>query len=64
MTLQDAVITSANSEPQVPDLTGLITTEHKYPSAHGGFANVWLGIWVVENGVRRVRTPKVDYRQE
>ncbi|KAH7919501.1 kinase-like protein [Leucogyrophana mollusca] len=27
------------------DLTGQITTEDKYPTAHGGFSDIWRGTW-------------------
>lgn len=27
------------------DLTGQITREGRYPSAHGGFSDVWKGVW-------------------
>jgi hypothetical protein len=31
-------------EIQLLDLTGQIIREHKFPAAHGGFADVWTGI--------------------
>jgi len=30
----------------LPDLTGRIIGENGYPSAHGGFSDIWTGIWV------------------
>lgn len=32
---------------QLPDLTGQVTTNSKFASAHGGFASVWRGVWDV-----------------
>src|SRR5882762_2732706 len=29
----------------LPDLTGKITRDGKYPCCHGGFADVWKGTW-------------------
>lgn len=40
---------SAGSKPP-PDLTGQIEKETAYPSAGGGFADVWKGTWNVGNG--------------
>ncbi|KAF9502060.1 hypothetical protein BDN71DRAFT_1459245 [Pleurotus eryngii] len=40
---------SAGSKPP-PDLTGQIEKEAAYPSAGGGFADVWKGTWNVGNG--------------
>jgi hypothetical protein len=33
------------NDPGLLDLTGSITREGRYPSAHGGFSDVWKGIW-------------------
>ena len=43
-----------NRDIQVPDLTGHITREHKFPSAHGGFADVWMGVWHKESAKVKV----------
>ncbi|KAL4265525.1 Protein kinase domain-containing protein [Pleurotus pulmonarius] len=40
---------SLGSKPP-PDLTGQITKEAAYPSAGGGFADVWKGTWNVGDG--------------
>jgi hypothetical protein len=39
----------------LPDLTGLITRENLYPSAFGGFADVWIGTWNKKTGPCKVR---------
>jgi hypothetical protein len=38
------------------DLTGQIIREHLYPSAFGGFADVWTGMWNKKSGSFKVRT--------
>jgi hypothetical protein len=52
-----ALVESSMREPeplQFIDLTGQITLTDKYPSGHGGFANVWKGVWQSESGSRKV----------
>jgi hypothetical protein len=36
------------------DLTGQIVREHVYPSAFGGFADVWTGTWTSKSGPCKV----------
>ncbi|KAF5382664.1 hypothetical protein D9615_002721 [Tricholomella constricta] len=36
------------------DLTGKITREGRYPSAHGGFSDVWKGVWHDDDRERNV----------
>ncbi|KAK0471351.1 TKL/TKL-ccin protein kinase [Armillaria novae-zelandiae] len=36
------------------DLTGKVTREGRFPEAHGGFADVWKGIWMDGQHERRV----------
>lgn len=36
------------------DLTGQIARQHEYPSAHGGFADVWKGLWYRPSGTCQV----------
>jgi hypothetical protein len=42
------------SQSGLLDLTRLITTSNKYPSAHGGSSDVWTGFWRSESVVREV----------
>ncbi|KAL0952854.1 hypothetical protein HGRIS_007077 [Hohenbuehelia grisea] len=34
-----------SEDPTVPDLTGEIEREGDYPAAHGGYSDVWKGMW-------------------
>ncbi|KAK0213720.1 TKL/TKL-ccin protein kinase [Armillaria fumosa] len=36
------------------DLTGKVTREGRFPEAHGGFADVWKGIWMDGQHERRI----------
>ena len=42
---------------EVHDLTGKVAREGKYPCAHGGFADVWKGMWRQDSGDRKVSHP-------
>ena len=41
------------NDAQLPDLTGQLQRESKFPSANGGLADVWTGVW--NKGSMRVK---------
>ena len=43
------------------DLTGKVSREGKYPCAHGGFADVWKGVWRDVIGQRKVMEAESTY---
>lgn len=43
------------------DLTGHITRENDYPSAHGGSADIWMGIWTKGSENRKVHLYIIFY---
>ncbi|KAF7964560.1 hypothetical protein HWV62_5692 [Athelia sp. TMB] len=43
------------------DLTGKVSREGKYPCAHGGFADVWKGVWRDVIGQRKVMEAESAY---
>lgn len=46
--------TIGESSSSLLDLTGQIVREHIYPSAFGGFADVWTGTWKKKSGSCKV----------
>jgi hypothetical protein len=42
------------SPPTLLDLTGHITRENDYYFAHGGYADIWKGIWLKDSEKRQV----------
>jgi hypothetical protein len=61
----DGYCTDSGSDPDhLLDLTGKITREGKHPCAHGGFADVWKGIWRHDSGdykVSHLRTQRYNH---
>lgn len=53
---QKRLTLSSETQMDAPiDLTGEITREGKYACAHGGFADVWKGIWSNARGAHVMR---------
>jgi hypothetical protein len=58
---EEGVADSAIGESVNPllDLTGQIIREHTYPSAFGGFADVWIGMWNKKSGSCKVCSSEI-----
>ncbi|KAF8073945.1 TKL/TKL-ccin protein kinase, partial [Lyophyllum atratum] len=50
----DSLIYNYTNKGFLLDLTGKITREGRYPSAHGGFSDVWKGVWHDADRARNV----------
>jgi len=50
-----------SSASQIPDLTGQVTLQDRFAAAHGGFADVYIGLWQSSEGSKPLKvSPTLD----